>query len=139
MMYCCKYYVSNTYLQNTFEFIPKFLENAPLMEFRNQRHHKIRSSFSESLRTYVYEVYEEILGLIRRADMLAINRKNNSGYVFDPTIWFEFKKSQPQDVNEKKENLSSNNIICSSKVQNKNNSYIWTFNWLKKHNTEISK
>lgn len=50
------------------------------------------------LRHYSTFLYKSI----RRADILAVNWKTNSGYIINPTIRFKIKKSQPQDVNENK-------------------------------------
>lgn len=42
-------------------------------------------------------------GLIRRSDIIILNRKNNSGLILDSTFWFENYELQPKLVSEEKQ------------------------------------
>ncbi|KAJ4443110.1 hypothetical protein ANN_04760 [Periplaneta americana] len=75
---------------------------------RNARHHKIRSAIAQALRDKGYTTYEGIHGLsktgsCRRVDILACN--NTTGYLIDPTIRFELNTTQPEDVNNEKNQI----------------------------------
>jgi len=76
---------------------------------RNIRHHIVRSTFAEELKSTGWTVYEEKScisdnGSQRRVDILAI--KNNIGYIIDPTIRLKNSSDQPIKVDqEKKRNL----------------------------------
>ena len=41
-------------------------------------------------------------GSIRRCDIIVLDRKNNIGYILDPTIRYETKSTQPDDVDKEK-------------------------------------
>ena len=77
---------------------------------RNSRHHGIRSTIAEELRSQNFRVYEEVHCLAtgestRRIDMLAIPPNSNVGYILDPTVRFEKFKDQPEAVNEEKKKI----------------------------------
>ncbi|KAJ4449806.1 hypothetical protein ANN_01212 [Periplaneta americana] len=70
----------------------------------NARHHKIRSTLAQALR----DNNEEIQGLSEtgscwRVDILAFN--NTTGYIIDSTICFELNTTQPEDVNNEKNQI----------------------------------
>lgn len=73
------------------------------------RHNTVRSLIAADLKKR-FEVYEEVQGIAeggstRRIDIIAIDRQNKKGFIIDPTIRFESRESQPQDVNEEKRNI----------------------------------
>lgn len=75
---------------------------------RNNRHHKVRSAIAKLLlETGHFEIFEEIHcistdGSTKRADIIAIDRKRDLGYILDPTVRFEKDLSQAHLVNEEK-------------------------------------
>lgn len=55
-----------------------------------------------------FKVNEDVIaianeGLIRRSDIIILNRKNNSGLILDSTFWFENYELQPKLVSEEKQ------------------------------------
>jgi len=97
--------------RSEFESLAHVLGVCPFNEvLRNSRHHKIRKIIADSLRNCGLEVYEEVHGLAndgssRRIDIIAINRKSNSGTIIDPTIRVETHLSQPEEVHIEKSNI----------------------------------
>ena len=74
---------------------------------RNNRHHRARSAIATFLKQRGWEVHEEVHCIsiddsTRRADIIAINRKNNNGLILDPTIRFERDIMQAQQVDVEK-------------------------------------
>ncbi|KAJ4437905.1 hypothetical protein ANN_13844 [Periplaneta americana] len=74
----------------------------------NIRHHAVRSMLAEALKEVGFTVHQEVQGLatqgsVRRIDIIAI--KNNSAYIFDPTIRFETHADQPHEVDSEKKRI----------------------------------
>ncbi|KAJ4442577.1 hypothetical protein ANN_04164 [Periplaneta americana] len=74
---------------------------------RNNRHHKVRSSIATTLRKAKWEVYEEVHclaenGSTRRADIIAIDLRNQRSLILDPTVRFEKDDQQANNVNDEK-------------------------------------
>ncbi|KAJ4445957.1 hypothetical protein ANN_12643 [Periplaneta americana] len=77
---------------------------------RNNRHHKVRSSIATTLRKAKWEVYEEVHclaenGSTRRADIIAIDRRNQRSLILDPTVRFEKDDQQANNVNNEKKSI----------------------------------
>lgn len=77
---------------------------------RNNRHHKVRSSIATTLRKAKWEVYEEVHclaenGSTRRADIIAIDRRNQRSLILDPTVRFEKDDQQANNVNDEKKSI----------------------------------
>ncbi|KAJ4427832.1 hypothetical protein ANN_25611 [Periplaneta americana] len=77
---------------------------------RNNRHHKVRSSIATTLRKAKWEVYEEVHclaenGSTRRADIIAIDRRNQRNLILDPTVRFEEDDQQANNVNDEKKSI----------------------------------
>ncbi|KAJ4447137.1 hypothetical protein ANN_09138 [Periplaneta americana] len=77
---------------------------------RNNRHHKVRSSIATTLRKAKWEVYEEVHclaenGSTRRADIIAIDRRNQRSLILDPTVRFEKDDQQANNVNNEKKSV----------------------------------
>lgn len=75
---------------------------------RNSRHHTVRSAIATVLRRQSWEVHEEVHciaenGSHRRADIVAINRKEHRGLILDPTVRMEESSEQALRVSEEKE------------------------------------
>jgi uncharacterized protein YaaW (UPF0174 family) len=73
----------------------------------NKRHNDVRKIIADELRKLELEVYEEVnctseSGSTRRIDIIAIDRKNNKGWIVDPTVRFETTIGQPKEVDEEK-------------------------------------
>ncbi|KAJ4431589.1 hypothetical protein ANN_20188 [Periplaneta americana] len=63
---------------------------------RNNRHHKVRRSIATTLRKAKWEVYKEVHclaenGSTRRADIIAIDRRNQRSLILDPTTWWKIE------------------------------------------------
>ncbi|KAJ4434089.1 hypothetical protein ANN_16409 [Periplaneta americana] len=76
----------------------------------NNRHHKVRSSIATTLRKAKWEVYEEVHclaenGSTRRADIIAIDRRNQRSLILDPTVRFEKDDQQANNVNDEKKSI----------------------------------
>ncbi|KAJ4438869.1 hypothetical protein ANN_14822 [Periplaneta americana] len=74
---------------------------------RNNRHHKVRSSIATTLRKAEWEVYEEVHclaenGSTRRADIIAIDHRNQRSLILDSTVRFEKDDQQVNNVNDEK-------------------------------------
>ncbi|KAI5730354.1 hypothetical protein M8J76_012727 [Diaphorina citri] len=84
---------------NLVETIPHIRGVCPKSELlRNSVHHKIRTATADLFRQKGWEVHEEVHcealdanGAIqnRRADIIAINRRTNTGMIIDPTLRWE--------------------------------------------------
>ena len=75
---------------------------------RNSRHNRMRSKITSAFSKKGYEVYEEVpcialQGGSRR--IVAIDRKNNSAFILDPTIRSETDSNQPEAVNIEKKDM----------------------------------
>jgi hypothetical protein len=83
---------------------------------RNTRHHSIRKIIADEFRKQnKYEVFEEVTatavnGSTRRCDIIVIDRTKNKGIIIDPTVRFENKKTQPEEVHVEKTNIYSSTI-----------------------------
>jgi hypothetical protein len=72
-----------------------------------KRHNEIRTIIANELRNRDYEVHEEVhcisdSGSTRRIDIIAIDKKNQEGYIIDPTVRFENSLNQPDEVDKEK-------------------------------------
>ena len=82
---------------------------------RNSRHNRIRSKIASAFSKKGYEVYEEVpcialQGGSRRIDIIAIDRKNNSAFILDPTIRSETDSNQPEAVNIEKKDIYDSTV-----------------------------
>ena len=89
----------------TLGYVLGFCRKAELL--RNNRHHRARSAIATVLKQRGWEIYEEVHCIsiddsTRRADIIAINRKNYNGLILDPTIRFERDIMQAQQVDVEK-------------------------------------
>ena len=100
---------------------------------RNSRHNRIKSKIASAFSKKGYEVYEEVpcialQGGSRRIGIIAIDRKNNSAFILDPTIRSETDSKQPEAVNiEKKDMYDSTIPYFQEKYQINNISVIGLF------------
>lgn len=95
----------------------------------NNRHHKVRSSLASSLKSVGWEVYEEVHCIscddsTRRADIIAISRREDKAVVIDPTIRFERDLQQAEEVDMEKKSIYE---PCIPYLANKYN--VDTKNW----------
>ncbi|KAJ4441588.1 hypothetical protein ANN_11444 [Periplaneta americana] len=71
---------------------------------RNNRHHWVKSLIAECLKkSGKFDVYEELpcispAGSTKRADIIAIDNNQKSGFIIDPNIRFEGAELQPQEI-----------------------------------------
>ena len=77
---------------------------------RNTRHHTIRSAIATAIAKTGLETYEEVhcLGVDssnRRVDIIAIDRKKEYGYIIDPTVRFESRVGQAEEINVEKKDI----------------------------------
>ena len=67
---------------------------------------------AEALKKVGFTVYQEVQGLATEGSVRRIiAKKNNSAYILDPTIRFETHAEQPQEVNNEKRNICTDNGI----------------------------
>lgn len=102
--YHCKHQVCGE--NKNVQSLPHIQGTYPKTELlRNATHHKIRSTLDNRFRTKKLEVYEEIHCETvrgseiqnRRTDIIIIDRKKNSGFVFDLTTRYETNPISTQD------------------------------------------
>lgn len=77
---------------------------------QNSRHHKVRSLIASKLRTFKWEVYEEIQclatdGSIRRVDIVALDRHHQKALILDPTVRMEQNEQQAIQVDQEKKSI----------------------------------
>ena len=77
---------------------------------------RIRSKIASAFSKKGYEVYEEVpcialQGGSQRIDRIAIDRKNNSAFILDPTIRSETDSNQPEVVNIEKKDIYDATIL----------------------------